>query len=226
MTFRRRLGVLATVASGLLVAGLLLSAPAFAWDTTISGLHTRCPSNPHPDQTRVAFDVKLFQKGHSGSFEVFYKIDEGDSTAVPSSGLLDDTGKPHSTFGPDDEFLHLHFLVPSPTEEGHTISIKVVTHFDDSKETPVSKAGPVKLEVCTGEGGGTTTTTTTEAPATTAAPTTTAGAIGGVTTSSSGGGSLPFTGSNPVPMLIGALVLLLGGGSLLLAGRLRARQVK
>jgi hypothetical protein len=39
-------------------------------------------------------------------------------------------------------------------------------------------------------------------------------------------GGLPFTGSNPLPMLIGALVLVLGGGGLLLAGRLRGRQVK
>jgi len=67
---------------------------------------------------------------------------------------------------------------------------------------------------------------TNEAPATTAAPTTTTGAIGGVITSNNSGGRLPRTGSNPVPMLIGALVLILGGGGLLLAGRLRARQVK
>jgi hypothetical protein len=37
MTFRRRLAVLATVASGLLVAGLLLSAPAFAWTAGSKG---------------------------------------------------------------------------------------------------------------------------------------------------------------------------------------------
>jgi hypothetical protein len=41
-----------------------------------------------------------------------------------------------------------------------------------------------------------------------------------------GPGSLPFTGSNPLPMLIGGLVLVAGGACALIASRMRARLTK
>jgi hypothetical protein len=234
MTLRRRLGVLATAVSGLLAAGLLLSAPAFAWHATLSDVHTRCPSNPHPGQTRVSFTIAPSPAGHSGTINVSYSIDGGASQDVPASGLLNQEGKPQSTFGPDDESLDLHFFVPSPTEEGSQITVTVGVTFNDlpaNEQQPPEVSKTVDLVVCTATEATTSTTATTATTVITpttvvASSTTAAGGALGETTTTAGGGSLPFTGSNAMPMLIAALALVLGGGGLLVASRIRGRQAE
>jgi hypothetical protein len=226
MTLRRRLGVLAAAVSGLLAAGLLLTTPAFAWDSQLSDVHTRCPSNPHPDQTRVSFTLTPFHGHKDGSVEVAYQVNGGDVQKLPEGGLLNQQGKPQSTFTKDDVSLDLHFLVPSPDTEG-TIHLIVTTVFNDLPEgekVPVAEAD-AKLVVCKSTEATTSTTPTTVITPTTvvASSTTAAGGVLGETTTTAGGGSLPFTGANAMPMLIAALALVLGGGGLLIASRIRGR---
>jgi hypothetical protein len=220
MTFRRRLGVLATAVSGLLVAGLLLSAPALAWDTKIQDLQAECP--PGSDQPQVSFTLELFESGHTGHVDAFYTVgDSKEANDIPSQ-----------EFGKDDKSIEFSFSVPNPDQDT-TITVYTKTSFDDSEEQPTSKA-TADLATCEAQG----TTTTTEAPTSTEAPTTTAPpstappstapptteALGKAATTV--GESLPGTGTNSMPLLIVALVLVVGGGGLLFASRLRARHAK
>jgi LPXTG-motif cell wall-anchored protein len=211
----RRLGVLTIAVSGLLVAGLLFSAPAFAWDTDIKHLETSCP--PGSDKASVAFVLELFEKGHSGHVKVSYTI--GD---VTNQG-------PEQDFGPDDQLLQFEFSVPSPAEDT-TIQVHTKTFFDDSDHTPESSA-EADLKQCQKEEESNTITKSTEAPNTTVEaprsieapttvlpPTTPAAAV-----AASG---LPRTGSNAVPMLIAGLVMLAAGGAALFATRVRGRHAR
>jgi hypothetical protein len=238
MTFCRRLGVLATAVSGLLAAALLLSAPAFAWSSELSEVHSRCPSNPHPDQTHVSFTLTPFQGHEGGSVSVAYSIDGGDKQQVPEGGLFNQAGKKQNTFTADDESLKLHFFVPSPDTEGSRIHLFVTTNFINlpEGETAPVKEADVKLVVCKTAETTTTTSTTSPTPTTEITPTTvvasstTESAVGalGVTTTTTpaSGGSLPFTGANAMPILVTALALVLGGGGLLIATRFRGRHAK
>lgn len=242
MTFRRRLGVLAAVVSGLLVAGLLLSAPAFAWSADIVRLEASCP--PGSTDNLVSGTVKLEPSDDSGRIEVWYRI----------GGTGDFTRDGTETFNPGQQLVDFHFSVPGPDEINTQIAVKTVTFFDSlpKGETPPEDLAYTNLENC--NPGETTTTTeaptttvpptteaptttvapptteaptsTNEAPGTTAAPTTIGGALGGETTTTAGSGNLPFTGANAAPMLIAALVLVLGGGGLVLANRIRSRHAK
>ena len=213
MTFRRRLGVLATLASSLLVAGLLLSAPAFAWGASLKDVNSECP--PGSDKNVVAGHVILTEEKVGGHVVIEYKLDSGDFVQV-----IDQKFSQGQT--------NLDFSFSVPADEG-SVAVRATAFFDDNSENP-SDTKYVDLAKCKGEESSSTTSTTSkpsgptstnEAPARTEAPTTVATSLGGET-----GASLPRTGSNPLPMLIGALVLVLGGGSLLVASRLRTRQVK
>jgi len=214
MKIRRRLGVLTIAVSGLLVAGLLFSAPAFAWDTEIKHLETSCP--PGSDKARVAFVLGLFEKGHSGHVKVSYTI--GD---VTNQG-------PEQEFGPDDQFLQLEFSVPSPAE-ATTIEVHTRTFFDDSDHTPESSA-EADLKQCQKEESDTTTkstetpTPTVEAPGSAEAPTTVLPPT--TLTPEVAALRLPRTGSSAVPMLIAALIMLAAGGAALFATRVRGRHAK
>jgi hypothetical protein len=249
MTFRRRLGVLATAVSGLLAAALLLSAPAFAWSSQLSDVHSRCPSNPHPDQTRVSFTLTPFEGHKDGSVSVTYSIDGGDKQQVPEGGLFNQAGQKQNTFTEADESLKLHFFVPSHDTEGR-IHLFVATAFSDLPEgerVPVAEAD-VKLVVCKTAETTTTTSPTSTTPTTVITPTTVVassttvnapttvvaspttesggGALGATTTTPASRASLPFTGTNAMPMVVAALVLVLGGGGLLIASRVRGRHAK
>jgi hypothetical protein len=164
--------------------------------------------------------VKLSEKKQPGHVVIQYRVgDSGDSTQAADRDFV-----------AGQTVVDFSFTVDSPDSDNAEITVFAQAFFENSNETPHG-TDTVHLAKCKGEETTTTTeaptpTSTNEAPARTAAPTTTAGAIGGVTTSSSGGGSLPSTGTNALPMLIGALVPVLGGGGLLIADRLRARQVK
>jgi LPXTG-motif cell wall-anchored protein len=221
MTFRRRLGVLATAVSGLLVAGLLLSAPALAWDTKIQDLQAECP--PGSEQPQVSFTLELFESGHTGHVDAFYTVgDSKEANDIPSQ-----------EFGKDDKSIEFSFSVPNPDQDT-TITVYTKTSFDDSQEQPTSKA-TADLATCEAQG----TTTTTEAPTSTEAPTTTVlpstappstappttEALGKAATTV-GASKLPRTGANSMPLLIAALVLVIGGGGLLFASRVRARHAK
>jgi LPXTG-motif cell wall-anchored protein len=218
MTFRRRLGVLATAVSGLLVAGLLLSAPALAWNTEIKNLQAECP--PGSDQPQVQFVLKLFDSGHSGHVQAWYTI--GDSVEA--------TNIPGQDFGTADESLTFSFSVPNPDADT-TITVHTKTVFDDSQETPESNA-TADLTKCKGEES-TATTVPTTAPPSTASPTTGPPTTGPPTTAplgkaatTVGTSNLPRTGANSLPLLIAALVLVVGGGGLLLAARVRAKHAR
>jgi LPXTG-motif cell wall-anchored protein len=214
MKIRRRLGVLTIAVSGLLLAGLLFSAPAFAWDTQIKHLETSCP--PGSDKARVALVLGLFEKGHSGHVKVWYTI--GD---VTNQG-------PEQDFGPDDQFLQFEFSVPSPAEDT-TIEVHTKTFFDDSDDTPESSA-EADLKQCQKEESNPPTKSTeaptatveapggTEAPTTLLPPTTLAPRVATQ--------RLPSTGSNAVPMLVAALVMLVAGGAALFVTRVRGRHAK
>src|SRR5574341_683004 len=228
MTFRRRLGVLATAVSGLLVTGLLLSAPAFAWNAEITRLEAACP--PGSEQINVTGTVTLEPSDDSGKIQGWYRIGEtGDFTP-------DET----ETFSPGQKLVDFHFSVPSPDSDT-TITVKAVTFFDHlpEGEQPPTSEKTIDLEKCKGEDTTTTTTVTpttaapttappTTAPPTTAPPTTappTTAALGKAATTV-GASGLPRTGSNAVPMLIAALVLVVGGAGLLVASRFRSRRAK
>src|SRR5262245_24041255 len=214
MTFRRRLGVLATAVSGLLVAAWLLSAPALAWDTDIKNLQAECP--PGSDHPQVEFALELFDSGHSGHVQAWYTI--GDSQEA--------TDIPGQDFGPSDKSIQFSFSVPNPDEDT-TLTVHTRTSFEDSQEVPESQA-TVDLTKCEGEGTTTTTVAPTTAPPTTGPPTTappTTAPLGKPATTG-GASGLPRTGANSVPLLIAALVLVAGGGGLLFAARVRARHAK
>jgi hypothetical protein len=241
MRFRRRLGVLATAVSGLLAAGLLLSAPAFAWSAEITRLEASCPQGS--ENPRVDGTVKLTDVTGTGRIEVFARAGEsGEFTKVAGN-----------TFSDGQSQVDFNFSVPG-IESDTTITVFADVFFDESTEKVKAEEKTIDLKPCKGEETTTTTTPTTTppttappttappttappttgspttAPPTTGAPTTappsSGGAIGGQTSTTAGGGSLPFTGSNAIPMLIAALVLVAGGGGLLVAGRIRARRAK
>jgi LPXTG-motif cell wall-anchored protein len=228
MKIRRRLGVFATALSGLLAAGLLFSAPAFAWDTELKDLSTSCP--PGSEQPRVDFTLKLFESGHEGRVKAFFKI--GDShEAQPVEELLDENGEAGGSFGKDASELKLHFLVDNPSEDT-TITVIVVTLFKDlpqGEKPPVSKA-KTDLGKCVHEEESSSTTTTTteiEQPASAAPSTQAPTTLGAPSTSEEiEQQGLPKTGSSAVPMLIAALVLMTVGGAALLAGRVRGRHAR
>ncbi|HZD68681.1 MAG TPA: hypothetical protein VFA45_07125 [Actinomycetes bacterium] len=208
MKIRRRLGVLATAVSGLLAAGLLLSAPAFAWTTQIEELHAICP--PGSDQNQVEFVLKLFDDKHKGKVEADYAI-EDETTRLPTR-----------SFDRGEQFLEFEFSVPGPDNDHTVIRVHTKTFFKDSEETPESRAW-TKLEKCKKEE--TTTTTTIPTPTSTTeivqpAPTTAA------PSTAAARAQLPFTGSNSLPILIAALVMVVGGLAALLATRVRGRHAK
>jgi LPXTG-motif cell wall-anchored protein len=214
MTFRRRLGVLATAVSGLLVAGLLLSAPAFAWSAQVKDLTATCP--PGSDKTNVVSGHVILSKEEVGGHVVIeYKLDSGDFVQVVDQ-----------KFSAGQTNLDFSFSVPA--DEG-SVTVRATAFFDDNKENP-SGTAYTNLEKCKGEETTPTQPTTppTQPPSPTettptAAPTT--AALGKAATTA-GVSGLPRTGSNPVPMLIAALVLVVGGGGLLFASRFRSRQAK
>jgi hypothetical protein len=193
-------------------------------------VHTRCPSNPQPDQTRVSFTVTPFQGQKDGSVSVSYTINGGDKQQVPEGGLLNQAGKKQNTFTADDVSLDLHFFVPSPDAEG-SIHLFVATTFNDLPEgerVPVAEA-ETRLVICKSAQATTTTTTTTPVLTPTTVVSSSNGEAGGGAlgaTTTTGGGSLPFTGANAMPTLIAALALVLGGGGLLLASRIRGRRAE
>jgi hypothetical protein len=236
MTFRRRLGVLGTVASGLLVAGLLLSAPAFAWSAEITRLEAACP--PGSDKDVVTGSVTLSLQNEAGHVVVVYST-TGDSGPFVAGAVR--------TFTAGQTIVDFDF--PVAADEGK-VWVQAMAHFETSTDAPTTKVETVDLEKCKGEETTTTTTeaptttvpptteaptttvapptteaptSTNEAPGTTATPTTAGGALGGETTTTAGSGNLPFTGSNAAPMLIAAMALVLGGGGLVLANRIRSR---
>jgi LPXTG-motif cell wall-anchored protein len=231
MKVRRRLGVLTTAVSGLLAAGLLFSAPAFAWDTDLTDVSTSCP--PDSEQSRVDFTLKLFEKGHSGHIEVAFKTDKGDWQKVPDDSLFNEADEADSSFGPDDLELKLHFPVSSPGDEGSNIKLHTTTFFDDSEEAPES-FGESELKQCapqeSSSSSSSSSTSTTEAPSSTEASSSTEApsSIGAPRTSVvamvPSAPRLPRTGSSTVPMLIAALFMIAGGGAILLAARVRGRQ--
>jgi LPXTG-motif cell wall-anchored protein len=217
MKIRRRLGFLAIAVSALLAAGLLFSAPAFAWHADITDLHAVCP--PGSDENQVEFVLELFEKGHTGHVEADYTIG-GETTALPNKDL-----------GPDDQSLSFEFSVPGPENDETAITVHTKTFFDDSEHTPESEASAT-LEKCQNQE---TTPTTTPTPSTeaqtppvgapapapsTEAPNTTAAAAKAES-------ELPGTGSsNTLPMLIVGLVMLVGGGAALFTARIRGRHAK
>jgi hypothetical protein len=211
---RRRLGVLAIAVSGLLTAGLLFSAPAFAWSAHLKDVSASCPEGS--EQPRVDFTLKFdtVRSGHIAVFvddqqieEVFNEADEADNTF---------TDVDHASF---------HFFLDNPSEDT-TVTLKVVTFFDNSEEKSVDKQD-VDVKKCKVEET-TTTTETTETTATTAPPSSTEAPSSslGETSTTEAGGALPFTGSNSLPMLIAALVLVIGGLAAVYAGRIRGRHAK
>jgi LPXTG-motif cell wall-anchored protein len=227
MKIRGRLGILATAVSGLLAAGLLFSAPAFAWDTEIQHLEAKCP--PGSDKNVVSFVLKLFEEGHKGTVEANVSV----------GGEI--VGQETRSFDEEDQFLEFEFEVPGPENDHTVVQVHTMTTFEDSKETPESKASTT-LEKCQKEESTTTTQapTTTEAPTSTAAPTTTVAAPSSTeaaapttagapstTLAAIGAESLPKTGSNStLPLLLVAIVLVVGGAAALFATRIRGRHAK
>ena len=211
MKTRRRLGVLAIAVSGLLTAGLLFSAPAFAWSAHIKDVSASCPEGS--EQPRVDFTLKFdtVRSGHIAVFvddqqieEVFNEADEADNSFA------------------DVDHASFHFFLDNPSEDT-TVKLTVVTFFEHSKEKSVDKKD-VDVKKCKVEETTTTTTTeTTETTATTEAP---SSSLGGETSTTEAGGALPFTGSNSLPMLIAALVMVIGGLAAVYAGRIRGRHAK
>lgn len=209
---RRRLGFLAIAVSGLLAAGLLFSTPAFAWHTEIKELEATCP--PGSDENQVKFILELSDKG-PGHVEADYTIG-GQTTVLPKQD-----------FGPDDQSLTFEFSVPGPENDQTEITVHTKTFFEESTHTPESEASTT-LGKCQKEGSTTTEAPTTtvgapssteaQAPTTIGAPPTTAAAVAKV--------SLPRTGSNALPILIVALVMLVGGGAALFTTRIRGRHAK
>jgi hypothetical protein len=231
MTFRRRLGVLAIAVSGLVAAALLLCAPAYAWQADVTALETGCPSGSSV-QTRVAFALTPSPSGHSGNLEVAWSIDGRARQQVPPSELLDERGQPTGTFGPDDTTLRLHFLVPSPREGGSQITVFATTSFDGTGETARSQAGPVAVALCMSPQRATSTTAvasggTDRAAAASVAPPSTAAPLGRTATTALGSSPLPGTGrASSLPLVIAAVVLVVGGGGVLVATRVRGRQAR
>ena len=209
MNIRRRFGVFATAVSGLLVAGLLFSAPAFAWDTELKGAGATCP--PGSDQPQVDFTLGLFDTGHSGHVDAFV----GDQQVE----LLNEAGEADNSFSGESKEVKFHFLVPNPDEDT-SITLKTVTYFDDLPEGEKPPTSKVDVDVtkCMNEessSSSSSSTSTTETPTSV-----------GLTTTTEAAGQLPFTGSNSLPILIAALVMLIGGGAALYATRIRGRHAK
>ncbi len=226
MKIRRRLGVLALAVSGLLAAGVLLSAPAFAWDTELKDVSASCP--PGSSQPRVDIALKLFDSGHSGHVEVAFKIgQDGELQAVPDDELFNQAGEAGGSFGKDDQVLKLHFFVENPSEDT-SIAVKTTTFFDDlpESEQPPESQGMADLKKCQQEesssSSSSSSTSTTVAPSSTVAPPTTIG----LPTTTVSAAKLPRTGSSTLPVLIAAIVMLVGGGAALFATRVRGRHAK
>ena len=230
MKIRRRLGVFATALAGLLAAGLLFSAPAFAWDTELKNLSASCPEGS--DQPRVDFTLKLFESGHEGHVKAAFKI--GDSHELQKvDELLDENGEAGGSFGKDASELNLHFFVDNPSEDT-TITVFVKTVFNDLPEgekPPVSKA-ETDLSKCvppesSSSSSSSTSTTEIEQPAPAAPSSTEApAAVAAPSTSEAEEAGLPKTGSSAMPMLVAALVLLTVGGAALFASRVRGRHAR
>jgi hypothetical protein len=214
MKIQGRLGVLATAVSGLLLAGLLFSAPAFAWHGTITNLNATCPAGS--DKNVVSFWVSLSDKGRTGFVEAHVSVGG------------EQVGQETKTFGADDEAVRFEFEVPGPENDDTVVTVHVKTVFinGDKKEVSESEKS-TKLEKCKKEET-TTTTETTETTATTAPPSSTEAPSSslGETSTTEAGGALPFTGSNSLPMLIAALVMVIGGLAAVYAGRIRGRHAK
>jgi hypothetical protein len=210
---RRRLGVLAIAVSGLLTAGLLFSAPAFAWSAHIKDVSASCPEGS--EQPRVDFTLK-FDTVRSGHIAVAVKIGEDvqkvDEVFVEPHEL-DNTFK-------DVDHASFHFFLDNPSEDT-TITVIVATFFDNSDEKSVDKKD-VDVKKCEKVEETTTTTETTLPPSSSEAPSSSLGE----TTTTEAEGALPFTGSNSLPMLIAALVMVIGGLAAVYAGRIRGRHAK
>jgi hypothetical protein len=211
---RRRLGVLAIAVSGLLTAGLLFSAPAFAWSAHLKDVSASCPEGS--EQPRVDFTLK-FDTVRSGHIAVF--VDDQQIEEV-----LNEADEADNTFQ-DVDHASFHFFLDNPGEDT-TVTLKVVTFFDNSDEKSVDTKD-VDVTKCEVEET-TTTTETTETTATTAPPASTEAPSSslGETSTTESGGALPFTGSNALPMLIAALVMVIGGLAAVYAGRIRGRHAK
>ncbi len=213
MRIRHRLAILATAVSGLLAAGLLLSAPAFAWDSQLTDVSTSCP--PGSEKPRVELTMK-FDTARSGHVQAAFKIGD-DVQKVDEELSFNDVDQ--ATF---------QFSVPNPSED---TSIKVFTttffddsKFDDSKEEPIVRKKEAELKKCVSEGSSSSSSTsTTEAPSGTGSPTTAAPSTSEVEQPKQ---KLPDTGASAVPMLIAALVMVIGGGVAVYATRIRGRHVK
>jgi hypothetical protein len=214
MKIRGRLGVLATAVSGLLLAGLLFSAPAFAWHGAITSLTATCPAGS--DKNVISLWVGLSDKGRTGFVEA--------DVSVGGEQVAHDT----KNFAADDEAVHFEFEVPGPENDSTEAIVHVKTVFKNGDQEETSKdEKSVTLEKCQKEES-TTTTETTDTTPTTAPPSSSEAPSSslGETTTSEAGGALPFTGSNSLPMLIAALVMVIGGLAAVYAGRIRGRHAK
>ncbi len=213
MKIRGRLVVLATAVSGMLVVGLLFSAPAFAWKGSITSVSATCPEGS--DKNVISLWVGLSEKGLTGSIEA--------DVSVGGEQVGHDT----KNFAADDGSVHFEFVVPGPENDTTKAIVHVKTVFSSGEENEVTK--DVDLEKCKKEETTTTTTTeTTETTATTAPPASTEAPSSSVgpTSSTEASSALPFTGSNALPMLIAALVMVVGGLAAVYAGRIRGRHAK
>lgn len=222
MKIRRRLGFLAIAVSALLAAGLLFSAPAFAWHSELEDVSASCP--PGSEQPRVDFTLK-FDTARSGHVQAAFQVGGGEPQQVDEDFTFSDVDE--ATF---------HFLVDNPSEDT-TITVSTVTLFDDlpEGEQPSESSKTVDLEKCQKEE----TTPTTPTPSTEAqtppvgapapAPSIEAPSIEApnTTAAAKAESELPGTGSNnTLPMLIVGLVMLVGGGAALFTARIRGRHAK
>ncbi len=179
MKIRGRLVVLATAVSGMLVVGLLFSAPAFAWKGSITSVSATCPEGS--DKNVISLWVGLSEKGLTGSIEA--------DVSVGGEQVGHDT----KNFAADDGSVHFEFVVPGPENT-------TTTTTTETTETTATTAPPAS----------------TEAPSSSVGP----------TSSTEASSALPFTGSNALPMLIAALVMVVGGLAAVYAGRIRGRHAK
>jgi hypothetical protein len=216
MKIRRRLGFLAIAVSALLAAGLLFSAPAFAWHSELKNVSASCP--PGPEQPRVDFTLK-FDSARSGHVQAAFQVGDGEPQQVDED----------FTFSNVDEAT-FHFLVDNPSEDT-TITVTVATFFDDlpeGEDQPAPETATADLSKCQKEESSTTQSTT----ATTVAPTTTVEAPSTEAPNTTAAAAKPEaqlagTGSNStLPMLIVGLVMLVGGAAALFTARIRGRHAK
>jgi hypothetical protein len=222
MRTRLRLGAAASVGLGALLLATVLASPALAWHANVT-VTARCLEG----QVRVHYTVAAWEKDHEATVDVSYELN-GKVTKLESDEFF---------FAPKHNQFSDHFDLPAGTTG--TITFTAVAHWkgaeassdtgsaelppaDKCQESSTSTTSESTTTTTTVEATTTTETEATVAPSSSLATTTTETAVGAAT-STTGGGALPFTGSNPGPMLLAGLVLVGGGALVLFVSRNRSQ---